>query len=144
MMDLGTIGVSSCIKEKKLKAFKVYLAKCKMLCSANAGNEIENHINEFISLEELFSGCIEVSFPDLEWYWEDGEGLTTKMLIQLAKYLEDGEIWLDDQLKYNIIDGKLYNVVTKYSTGKKLRLTSAYDVRERKDKKIGIILFEGE
>ena len=143
-MDLGAISIDSNVKKNKVQALKTYLAKCKMLCSANAANDIENLINEHVCVGEIWDNSNIISFVELEWYWEDGEGLTTKMLIRLARYFEDGIVWLDNQPRCYIRDGKLYNIVTKHSTGKLLMLTKEHKVRKRKDKKIGIILFEGE
>ena len=134
----GDLIIDMSIKENKVNALKTYLAKCKMLCSADVANEIETHINEFISLEELFSGCIYVSFPNLEWCLDDSGDITSKMLIWLAKYLEDGTIWLDGQLMFSIKDGKAYDVVTKHSSGKLLMLTRDCDVKKRKDRNFGI------
>ena len=142
-MDMGTITIDAFIKRKKVGKLKTYLAKCKMLCSANAGNEIENHIDNHVYLV-LDDNCIvipDIVFEDLEWYWEDGAGIITKMLIRLARYFEDGVIWLDDHPRCYIKDGKLYNIETKYISGKLLMLTRGCDVMKRKDKNFGIKIF---
>jgi len=137
-MNMGKITIDGFIKRKKIRGLKTYLAKCKMLCSANVENEIERHIDNHVVLDDRIIGNPNIVFEDLEWYWNDGDDYESMVLIRLARYFEDGIIWLDSQPRCYIKDGKLYNIETKYSFGKLLMLTKGCDVRKRKDKNFGI------